>query len=923
MAIDISSISTGISSTVGRLASSASSLTNFIPRTAGIQAMSTVPRQIGTAVSGIASQLQGISNPIIGAANTARTASQTIARLGASTGIIATTPPESLSDSIGGDFARAVQRINSLADEFVRSTGSASSKMPNPLRSYNHYNYIITLGILSIQEVNNPQTYRNSGFQKIILRSGGGQYDIRQKIFVEGGEDAEYFIENLDIDALISPNEKTGIALGTTISFEVTEPYSMGKFIEALIAGAASTGYNSFNNAPYCLKIEFVGWDEYGNQSRSLISPPYYVPIIITKVDFNVKEGGTSYQIQAVPYSEIALSRHIDVVNTEVSLNGRFVHEILENGELSVTTIVNSNISNIEENTTLSTYDRYIVLFPKTTTTIMEAISSGIITTNGMTSITDQALARLRGVNTDNFYAENPELRTFFQNRVSTRVNSEIYQILKSLSVDELKMNSLGLSELAVGPLSNGTQTFTPPQGVYDDAIFRVARRNSAAAQPSQRSSRFTFPQGSRITEIIERVLLDSKVVREEAQRDLEDRSPQMYRIETYTFIVDNPEVEKILGRSPRIYVYAVHPYLSDQAHYLAPNQKPRTTEQLKQNAVKEYNYFYTGKNEDILDFDIQYNYAFLQAAFSDFGQLTGTERVKTQISTVAQDQTLNISPPATSSTDVRANPSLALLTEFDRQLIGSQNTDASAQLAIQLHNIFINSNVDLINADLKIWGDPYYLPTILGNYSPAQTSSMLTRDSGINYLKNDVMIIINFFNPLDYQTNGSLMTFTPEVNPAFSGIYQVISVTSQFQKGQFIQNLKLLRQRGQEATSGGNERMLTTVAGPSRNSPQPVSAQSTASATGALNSNPSARLTGTGSVVDTRSGVWANEAISSAAGAASTFAQSLTSPITALSNVGSLLAGVPSTLRSVLPNVRINSNLTPRTTGQPTVGPQ
>lgn len=932
MAIDISAISTGISSSVGRLSSSASSLTNLIPNTAGIKALSSATRQVGTAVSEIATQLQGVTTPIVNAASFANTVSRAVSsNIGFTTEFIGSTPPESLTDSTGGDFAKATQQINASADAFLRETSSSANKIPNPLRSHNHYNYIITLGILTVQEVNNPQSYRDGGFKKIILRSGGGQYDKRQRIFIEQGENAEYFIEDLDIDALISPNEKTGISLGTTVSFEVTEPYSMGKFIEALIAGAATAGYNSFNNAPYCLRIEFVGWNEDGSQSTNFVSPPYYIPIIITKVDFNVKEGGTVYQIQAVPYSEIALSRHVDIVNTEVSLNGRFVHEILENGELSVTTVVNSNITNIEENTTLSTYDKYIVLFPKSSTTIMDAIKSGVITSNGMVSITDQSLARLRGINstaTDSFYAENPELRTFFQNRVSSRVNSEIYQVLKSLSVDESKMNSLGLSELEVGPLANGTQTFTPPQGVYDDAIFRVARRNAAAAQPSQKSSRFTFQQGTRLTEIIERVLLDSKVVREEARRELGERSPQMYRIETFTFIVDNPAVEKILGRSPRVYVYAVHPYVSDQAHYLAPNQKPRTTEQLRKNAVKEYNYFYTGKNEDILDFDIQYNYAFLQAAFADFGQLTAAERVKTQISAVAQDQTLSVSPPDVTSTDVRSNPSLALLTKFDRRLVGSQNTDASAQLAMQLHNIFINSNVDLINAELKIWGDPYYLPTILGNYSPAQTSSMLTRDQSINYLRNDVMVVVNFYNPFDYETTGPLMTFAPEINPAFSGIYQVLSVTSQFQKGQFIQNIKLLRQRGQEATSGGNARILTTSGGSSMNSPQPTVSASASGSVGVTTSNPAATLTSAGKVVDTRAGAWANEAISTAAGAAGTIAQSLTNPITALTNIGGLLSKVPTTLQSVLPSIKINSSLSPKSTGtaqttRPTVGPQ
>lgn len=956
MAVDmsaISSLSTSLSQTVGRLSSTASSALSSLPNVSGIiptpikqvttsisnvttslaprvqtaagQAYNTASAAVSSQVQrGIASQL---SNTFGGAASLGSNIGSFASQLGSVTSVISPTLPISLANSVGGDFSRAIQAVNAFNESFMSSLNAVSGRIPNPLRDHNHYNYIITLGILGINEINNPASYRNGGFQKIILRSGGGQYDIRQRVYLEGNEDAEYFIENLNIDALIAPNEKTGIALGTTISFEVVEPYSMGKFIEALIAAAGSAGYNSFNNAPYCLKIEFVGWDEYGNQSATYVAPPYFVPILITKVDFNVKESGSIYQVQAVPYSEISLARHVDVTHTDITTTGRFVHEVLENGEMSVTSVINHNTETIEENTTVTHYDRYMILFPSTTNTIMEAVGSGAISTQGMQSITDQYIARTKGVDSNSFYAQNPELNTFFKNRVSTRVNSEIYEILKSLSVDTSRMNNLGNSEIVIDPMSGATQSPTPPAGMYDDAILRIARRNAPAAQPQQKSRPYTFRQGTRITEIIEQVLLDCAEVRNEASKDLGSNSPKMYRIETYTFVVDDPEVEKILGRPPRVYVYAVHPYVSDQAHYLAPNQKPQTTSQLLMTSAKEYNYFYTGKNEDILNFDITYNYAFLQAAFSDYGQLTATERLGMQRNGIAKDKTLNISPPTSGSSQVKGNPSIERFPYFDRDLSGSQLSDASSQLAVQMHNIFINSNVDLINAEMKIWGDPYYLPTILGNYSPAQQTAMVTSDQSINYLRNDVAIVINFLNPLDYETNGSLMTIDTEINPKFSGIYQVLGVTSQFSKGQFIQDIKMLRQRGQEIQqTTGSERILVTNTGTGLNTQQPSAGTSTSptrtSAT--VNTpmqNPAAQLTNVGTIIDTRSGVWANQAITTAASTASSTASvftSLTNPITALSSVGKALFAAPSTIRSVMSNVRVNTTLSP-TTAAPT----
>jgi hypothetical protein len=54
-----------------------------------------------------------------------------------------------------------------------------SSKVPNPLREHNHYNYVITLGILDSDEFNFPSMYRTGGdfVQSYIIKSSGGNLD--------------------------------------------------------------------------------------------------------------------------------------------------------------------------------------------------------------------------------------------------------------------------------------------------------------------------------------------------------------------------------------------------------------------------------------------------------------------------------------------------------------------------------------------------------------------------------------------------------------------------------------------------------------------------------------------------------------------------------------------------------------------------
>src|SRR5210317_558666 len=177
------------------------------------------------------------------------------------------------SDAVSGAGVSAISR-----------SGTAASKLPNPLREMISWNYIITLGVLNDQEFNFPGTYRGADdfTQSYIVRSGGGKLDKRYKTYLEGDEDAEYYIDNVEMDAVIAPNTATNVALGTTVTFDVVEPYSMGQFIEAILGSSAELGYSNYTDVPFCLKFEFVGWGEHG-ESAINIGDPIYVPVLITK----------------------------------------------------------------------------------------------------------------------------------------------------------------------------------------------------------------------------------------------------------------------------------------------------------------------------------------------------------------------------------------------------------------------------------------------------------------------------------------------------------------------------------------------------------------------------------------------------------------------------------------------------------------
>ena len=63
-----------------------------------------------------------------------------------------------------------------------------------------------------------------------------------------------------------------------------------------------------------------------------------------------------------------------------------------------------------------------------------------------------------------------------------------------------------------------------------------------------------------------------------------------------------------ITGTAPLVYVYRVIPYDVHASKMITVNTKGPGFYELAKQTVKEYNYIYTGKNVDIINFDIYFD---------------------------------------------------------------------------------------------------------------------------------------------------------------------------------------------------------------------------------------------------------------------------------------------------------------------------
>lgn len=620
------------------------------------------------------------------------------------------------------------------------------SLIPNPLNKYVTYNYIWTLGIATAAEVATGGYRSKTSF---IVRSGGVG---NNKTITTADEDnlgvnVEYFIDDIYIESIVSPNPFSGITLASNIEFKITEPYSIGLFLQTLFLAAKEAGYNTYLDVPYILTCEFTGYDSTG--AVSTIEKKVLL-VRLVDINFTVDASGSVYNVTAIPWTHIALTDTVQRIKTDVQINGADVLGILSGtGEKTLTTYLN----NIEQEDTVRGAriipNQYEIIFP-----------------------TD-----LANNNATNAIGLSPLIQDGF--------------------------NSLGVTDLGID-----AGVWDPNTGVF--------RRGNLTIDADKT---YHFNAGTKIEKIIEEVILTSQWMTdiEERIRQSTDGYFDWFKIFTKVEILDSNALNT-RGEVPKKYTYAVYPYRMHVSSLPTSNPDLNYTNNID-NAVKAYNYIYTGRNLDVLDFNIKIDYAFITAVSRDFGAAS-TEVVfnGSSLAFVNPD-----SPQGVITTypvgygPGQVDPSIALAldrqnearrAEEERQRtldtaymhthFGGGGIDTTkVRIARNFNNAILNSDADLVEVELTIWGDPYYLSeSDYGNYvANAGGLFGVDADGSINYIRNEVDVLIKFSNPVDYKNN----LLMPSTTTAFTGVYRVATMTSSFSNGEFKQQLKLLRRKNQD----------------------------------------------------------------------------------------------------------------------------
>lgn len=644
----------------------------------------------------------------------------------------------------------------------------------NPLSKFSSFNCVFTLSNITADAHRNPlTTYKKGALGEIILRSAGAG-DRAQVTAMTTKQNPsgqyDFFIDNVDIASIITYNPKTKGSNATDITFDVIEPYSMGVFMQSCEIAARKNGWpNGYLNSVFLLTVEFVGYDDDGiptvipNTTRN-------IPMTIKDIAMTARSSGALYKVKGHPANEIPLDNNYRLFDVDLAISGKTVQEVLQTGDFSLQTIINKRLQEFAAKEKVATsFDEVVIIFPK-----LEDLGTPPAANDaGATSKSTSVIKVDRKTSSSNLVQSNDTL------------------------------NEIGLSEMDFTMATTGESKVNKDNEVQDDPKKPAVRSKVIY---DEKTRQFIYSQGTSIINAITGVLLNSKYCKNALaeQKVNKEGFINWFRIETAVDYQKPKPGNTGNNTQPKLLIYKIVPYKVHSAKATAPSAPVKGYANLRNEVAKVYDYIYTGKNTEIVNFELEFKQAFFNTIARDAGKQHKTLFNSGQGSATTDGQTApktpNNTPGVVENTTGRETAGRNL---NNTESAGTTAEDHKSYVAKRFQEALYDSTTDLVMANVTVMGDPYYLADSgLGNFSNSGTGRFNITESGaMDYQSGEVDIIINFRTPLDYNQDTGIMDFgSTDIVEEFSGLYKVNFVNHRWQKGKFTQELQLMRRPKQSA---------------------------------------------------------------------------------------------------------------------------
>lgn len=638
--------------------------------------------------------------------------------------------------------------------------------LPNRLNEYETYTYNIRLYMVDPIHLNQ--------MERVIDTS-------RSILLVDNAREARYNINNLE-HVFALGHKYVREAISNRFSMTIQEPNGV-TLLERIRLSADRLSIPNYLEAGYLIAIDFHGRKQDGRANK--FKPTFYFPAIITNFDFQVTEGGTTYNIDMSESNTIAYRYMQSTVKEQITVEARTVGEFISEFQKKYNeSIFNAWAVNPSAG---ALRDEYVFEFDETTEDWK----------NWEFEILNEEFTG----NNANFVGlpgQNPKLQITANN--GSNVASLISQVLQLTA--EYKKILL-------------TQDKNQP----------VDGSNTLKNSPEEHSNKplESFPTFYKLIPSIEYLKFD--VLANKYQKRIK------YKIKAY--VVTDEIVDSTAYRSTVTNARAQ----DTRVNNLIANDFLR----------KRYDYYYTGKNSEVLELDMKFDSSYFYVTpYGDgyYGEADvaspqyykDREEVISRVKREMSDARLNVKQKKDSLNraiyDSQARfdgPQITglqnafdqALSEFenlveqgvatinkeydykpgsidqplrfipdvipDDDMVTSDNNRKSGNLKFGAVKVNLENPADLLSIELGIRGDPYWIGV---------PNSYLNRREGIDELADYESGSINFFLNVNFPTTNEDKDGRRKPSPdyLFSGLYTVRNVINRFQGGQFTQYLSAVR---------------------------------------------------------------------------------------------------------------------------------
>lgn len=708
--------------------------------------------------------------------------------------------------TLNSDDANPVSVVNSTGNDAV-----SSIIYPNVLRAYASFNPVISLQVTNIANYNsmiNNQLYNASQWNTICQTGGVGPNKANGFI----GGTTQYFsrdlyIDDVTVNTIVGMSQESRGSNATEIEFTIVEPYGMDLIEQLYDYCHDALNEPNYCQLPYLLKISFQGFQQDGSQ-LTIDGATKYIPIHLISMDIKVTNVGAVYKVSAVAYNEMGDTEKFgripstievgtqganvtsNVTESSVAVQGGTVHDYTD-ALAAVLNKIQQDLPNKDITPKILVPDTYVITYA----TNVDDIGQYFFLDEVWNDPENPPVSHDAPMGTPTNSGNQFDLTAYGQNVLKYAVDPTTGEAgsgaVTYIKGGKVTFNSGSSIKDCLNTLVINSSYITSQISAYNNALSALNQSIAGSSNPSSDTS-----IQSQISQIQNTPLNWFKIV-VTTQPGAYDAGRKSYS-QTIT--------------------YTIQPYVVMNSRSLsAPtgNPIPRT--------LKEYDYMFTGNNTEVLNFDLNFNNAFI--TYAQFNNQTKIQATGGKMPDKAQ---------VPNSVSTQKNTSYALQSASSPQqdggstvIVSSSNNMGSgigtitpernqaADIASTIYSVG-----DQIELNLTVMGDPDFIKQdgifITSNVNATYSNVGQGKPSAILFDTGEIYANVNFKVPQDINLSTGVLDLafqgdaTNYKRNVFSGQYRILQVTNKFNKGTFTQELQCVRYNSRDFTIGSTSGTTT-----------------------------------------------------------------------------------------------------------------